>query len=56
MIVNTLLSVRYYQFHLHTTYTHLTLPHGTSTGGRSYGIGEQNNLLLRQISLRPYGV
>ena len=32
------------------------LPHGTGTGGRYYGIGEQKNLLLRQIFLRPYGV
>jgi len=32
------------------------LPHGTSTGGGYYGIGEQKSLLLRQISLRPYGV
>ena len=32
------------------------LPHGTSTGGRYYGIGGQKSLLLRQISLRPYGV
>ena len=32
------------------------LPHGTSTGGEYYDIGEQKSLLLRQISLRPYGV
>ena len=32
------------------------LPHGTSTGGGYYGIGEQKNLLLRLILLRPYGV
>ena len=32
------------------------LPHGTSTGGKYYGIGEQESLLLRQISLRPCGV
>ena len=32
------------------------LPHDTGTGGRYYGIGEQKNLLLRQIFLRPYGV
>ena len=32
------------------------LPHGTSTGERYYGIGEQKSLLLRQILLRPYGV
>ena len=56
LIVNTLLSVRYYKFHLHTTYTTYMLPHGTSTGGGYYGIGEQECLLLRQISLRPYGV
>ena len=56
LIVNTLLSVRYCKFHLHTTYTTYMLPHGTSTGGRYYGIGEQKCLLLRQISLRPRGV
>ena len=56
LIVNNLLSVRYYKFHLHATYTPHILPHGTSTGGRYYGIGEQKSLLLRQISLRPYGV
>ena len=56
LIVNTLLSVRYCKFHLHTTYTTHTLPHGTSTGGGYYGIGEQKSLLLRQILLRPYGV
>ncbi|WP_143033393.1 hypothetical protein [Prevotellamassilia timonensis] len=56
MIVNTLLSVRYYKFHLHTTYTPHMLPHGTSTGGRYHGIGEQKSLLLRQTILRPYGV
>ena len=32
--INTLLSVRYYKCYLHSTYTHHTLPHGTSTGGR----------------------
>ena len=32
------------------------LPHGTSTGGGYYGIGEQNSLLLRLILLLPYGV
>ena len=32
------------------------LPHGTSTGGEYYGIGEQKSLLLRQIPLRPCGV
>ena len=56
LIVNTLLSVRYYKFHLHATYTPHVLPHGTSMGGRYYGIGEQKSLLLRQISLRPRGV
>ena len=56
LIVNTLLSVRYYHFHLHASYTPHTLPHGTSTGGGYYGIGEQKSLLLRQIFLRPYGV
>ena len=56
MIINALISVRYYKFYLHTTYTAYMLPHGTSTGGRYYGIGEQKSLLLRQISLRPYGV
>ena len=56
LVVNTLLSVRYYKFHLHASYTTYTLPHGTSTGGRYYGIGEQKSLLLRQIFLRPYGV
>ena len=56
LIINTLDSVRYYQFHLHTTYTTHTLPHGTSTGGRYHGIGEQKSLLLRQILLLPYGV
>ena len=56
LIVSTLLSVRYCKFHLHTTYTTHTLPHGTSTGGGYYGIGEQKSLLLRQILLRPYGV
>ena len=56
LIINTLLSVRCYKFYLHTTYTPLMLPHGTSTGGGYYGIGEQKCLLLRQILLRPYGV
>ena len=56
MIINTLLSVRCYKFHLHAFYTTYTLPRGTSTGGRYYGIGEQKSLLLRQIFLRPYGV
>ena len=51
-----LLSVRYYQFHLHATYTPHILPHGTSTGGRYHSIGEQKSLSLRKIVLRPYGV
>ena len=54
LIINTLFSVRCYQFHLHATYTTLTLPHGTSTGEQYYGKGEQKSLLLRQIVLRPY--
>ena len=56
LIVNTLLSVRCNRFYLHATYTTLTLPHDTNTGGRFYGIGEQKSLLLRQIFLRPYAV
>ena len=56
LTINTLFSVRCYQFHLHVTYTPLTLPHVTSTGEQYHGIGEQKSLLLRQISLRPYGV
>ena len=56
LIVNILLSVRYYHFYLHASYTPHTLPHGTSTGGGYYGIGEQNSLLLRQNSLRPCAV
>ena len=56
LTINTLLSVRCYKFHLHATYTTLTLPHGTSTGGRYHSIGKQKSLLLRQIFLRPYGV
>ena len=56
LTINTLLSAGCYQFHLHATYTPLTLPHDTNTGGRFYGIGEQKSLLLRQISLRPCGV
>ena len=56
LVINALLSVRYCKFHLHTTYTPHMLPHGTSTGGEYYGIGEQKSLLLRQISLRPCGV
>ena len=56
LVINALLSVRYCKFHLHTTYTPHMLPHGTSTGGEYYGIGEQKSLLLRQIFLRPCGV
>ena len=56
LIVSTLLSVRCYKIHLHSTYTTCTLPHDTSTGGRYHSIGEQKSLLLRQIPLRPYGV
>ena len=54
LTINTLLSVRCYQCHLHATYTILTLPHGTGTGEQYHGIGEQKSLLLRQIVLRPY--
>ena len=32
LVINALLSVRYYKFHLHATYTPLMLPHGTNTG------------------------
>lgn len=32
LIVNTLLSVRYYHFYLHASYTPHTLSHGTNTG------------------------
>ena len=56
LIISALRSVRYYQNNLHATYTPLMLPHGTSTGGGYYGIGEQKSLLLRQIVLRPYAV
>ena len=56
LIINTLIGVRYYKFHLHTTYTAYMLPHGTSTGGQYHSIGKQKSLLLRQISLRPCGV
>ena len=56
LVINALLSVRCYQFHLHATYTPYMLPHGTSMGGQHHGIGEQKCLLLRQILLRPYGV
>ena len=53
---NTLRSVRYCQIHLHTSYTTYLLPHGTSTGGRYHGIGEQKSLSLRQNLLRPSAV
>ena len=56
LIINIFLSVRYYKIHLHSTYTTYMLPHGTSTGGERHSIGEQKSLLLRQISLHPYGV
>ena len=56
LTINTLLSVRCYQRHLHASYTTYMLPRGTSTGGRHYGIGGQKSLLLRQIFLRPSGV
>ena len=46
LTINTLLSVRCYKFYLHATYTPHTLPHGTNTGGKYHGIGEQNSLLL----------
>ena len=49
LTINTLLSVRCFQFYLHATYTPHVLPHGTS-------IGEQKSLLLRQIFLRPCGI
>ena len=53
LIISTLLSVRYCQFHLHVTYTAHTLQHSTSTGGGYHSIGEQKSLLLRLIFLRP---
>ena len=56
LAIKALLCVIYYQFHLHTTYTTCTLPHGTSTGGERHSIGEQKSLLLRLIFLHPYGV
>ena len=56
LTINALLSVRYYKFNLHATYTPYILPHGTNTRGRYHGIGEQKRLLLRQIVLRPCGV
>ena len=33
LVINALLSVIYYQFHLHATCTTHMQPHGTSTGG-----------------------
>ena len=56
LIINALLSVRCYKLHLHATYTTHILPHGTNTEERHHGIGGQESLSLRQISLRPYGV
>ena len=56
LIINALISVRCCQSYLHATYTTHMLPHGTSTGGGYYGIGEQKSLLLRQILLLPCGV
>ena len=56
LIINTLISVRYYKFHLHATYTTYMLPHGTNTGGRYYGIGEQKSLSEQQTFLLPYAV
>ena len=56
LAINTLLSVRYYKFHLHTTYTPHMLPHDTSMRGGYYGIEEQKRLLLRLTFLRPSGV
>ena len=56
LIINVLLSVRYYKFHLHATYTPHMLPHGTSTGEGYHSIGEQKSLLLRLTFLRPSGV
>ena len=56
LIIRSLLSVRCYKIYLHTTYTTLTLLHGTNMEERHHGIGEQKSLSLRQIVLRPYGV
>ena len=56
LAINTLLSVRCDQFHLHATCTTYILPHGTSTGGIHHGIGEQKSLLLRLTFLCPSGV
>ena len=56
LTINALRSVRCYQIHLHISYTTYLLPHGTSTGGRYHGIGEQESLLLRQNLLRPCAV
>ena len=50
---NALLSVRCYKIHLHSTYTTCTLPHGTSTGGGYYGIGEQNSCCSDRILYVP---
>ena len=56
LTINALLSVRCCKFHLHTTYTPYILPHGTSTGGRYHGIGEQKSLSEQRTLLRPCGV
>ena len=56
LIIRSLLSVRCYKIYLHTTYTTLTLLHGTNMEERHHGIGEQKSLSLRQIVLRPYAV
>ena len=56
LTISILYSVRYYKFHLHASYTTLTLPHDTSTGEQYHGIGEQKSLLLRPIFLRPCAV
>ena len=56
LTINTLFSVRYYQIHLHTTYTTYMLQHSTSMGGQYHGIGEQKSLSLRQNLLRPSAV
>ena len=56
LIINTLFSVRYYQIHLHTSYTTYMLQHSTSTGRQYHSIGEQKSLSLRQNLLRPCAV
>ena len=56
LTINALLSVRCYKFHLHASYTTITLLHGTNTEERHHGIGGQESLSLRQIVLRPYAV